>query len=318
MHLRTWVGLILCNLVWALNPVMGKWMLLDYAPPEAAWLRYFLALLGYGALIPLLKKRSGYRSHQFFFLPKDSRDGFLILGLAFMTFCYSPLTQMTGLASSHASENSIIIAMEPLITVALAWIFLGERFGIKMTLIFALALSGFAFLSDLLPWKGDRAFEGHIRGNVILLFSLLGEASYSVLSRKLMRKHEATEIFGAALTFGVVLLSFSVVFMQGLSALHPALLMSQLSFKSMFGLIWLGPIGTTISYLYWMIVLKNNRVAGLALTLFIQPVIGAFFGYAFLGERLEFRQGFGAVLILMAVIIFMISEIRSTRSGARI
>ncbi|MEK6580660.1 MAG: DMT family transporter [Bdellovibrionota bacterium] len=318
MPLKTWVGLILCNMVWALNPVMGKWVLLDFSPPQGAWLRYFLALLGYGALVPILRKSREFKGHKFYFNPKSGTERALIWTLAFMTFCYSPLTQMVGLASSHATENSLIIAMEPLMTVALAWIFLGERLGLKMVLIFSLALSGFGFLSDLLPWKGGLAFEGHIRGNVILLLSLLGEASYSVLSRKLMRKHEATEIFGSALLLGVVLLTFSVLFLQGTAIFHPAFFISTLTFKSLFGLIWLGPIGTTLSYLYWMVALKSNQIAGLALTLFIQPVLGAFFGRMFLGEKLELRQGFGAGLILAAVVIFIWAEIRSTKSGLKV
>ena len=78
--------------------------------------------------------------------------------------------------------------------------------------------------------------------------------------------------------------------------------LSALGWKSILALMWLGPLGTALSYLFWMLVMRRAPVASLALTLFVQPVFGSVWGYVFLGERLSQVQAAGAVLIIGAML----------------
>ena len=64
----------------------------------------------------------------------------------------------------------------------------------------------------------------------------------------------------------------------------------------------MGPIGTALAYFYWMTALTEAPVASLAITLFIQPVMGTIFGHLFLGDHLTWIQGLGGGLILLGVI----------------
>lgn len=303
MSLSILLGLILCNLVWSANPAMGKLLLQEFAPSQVAWIRYAGALLVYIVLfVPLARK---WVRGPAFLLPTRSsrltpRDLLWLLLLAFLTFCYSPLLQITGLAASRAVDNALIVAMEPLMTVFLAAIVLREQLRWDQSLAFAVSLIGFFLLSGMSWERLLTSWDGHLLGNFVILLSLLGEASYSVLGRKLLGRYQAHSIFGSALLFGVGFLTLALFLQSGLPSFDPRA--DHWNARTLLGALWLGPLGTTATYLYWMIALTRAPVASLALTLFIQPVMGAVWGVLFLDERLNALQAVGGSLILAAVV----------------
>lgn len=280
---------------------MGKLVLAEVSPEIGAWLRYMAAALSYFAGIAVFARlrRVRLRRRDFFCWPALRRDRILIVLLGFFAFCYSPLMQMTGLASSRAVESALIIAMEPLMTVFLARVVLGERLSSAQFLVFAVALFGFALLSGLGPSRVPEGWDPHALGNFLLLFSLAGEALYSILGRKLIDGNSPVAVFGTALAVGASLLTVATVLLKGI----PAAAELSLSPRALLALFWLGPLGTTASYCFWIMVLKEAPVASLALTLFIQPVFGALWGTLFLQERLAAYQWFGGGLILVAVVL---------------
>lgn len=307
MKARTLLGLIVCNLIWSANPAMAKIMLNRHSPAAVAWLRYFSAFAFFCALallFPLLVARlprlKGFSSP--FLKPRTGRDAVLIIILAFMTFCFSPVTQMTGLAASRATDNALIVAMEPLITVCLAWVFLRESLSRTTLFGIALAVAGFVLLSGVDGAVVRGFLDSQAIGNLVILASLFGEACYSVIARQLMMRYSAPSIFGSGLGLGVVFLTIalSVFSIAGGTVWTPGFL-AAIEPKELFALFWLGPVGTTLTYIFWMVALAEASVGTIALTLFIQPVFGALWGHWFLTENLTFQQGVGAVLILLAL-----------------
>jgi drug/metabolite transporter (DMT)-like permease len=98
-----------------------------------------------------------------------------------------------------------------------------------------------------------------------------------------------------AMMCGFSILSLVVYFAAGLPDL------SKLSGPGMLATLWLGPLGTTATYLYWMYALKEAPVATVALTLFVQPVVGSLLGTVLLGEKLTAIQALGGAIIVLAV-----------------
>lgn len=219
-----------------------------------------------------------------------------------MAFCASPLLQLNGLQASNATDNALIIAMEPLITVALVWVFLRQKVASSYILCFIASLIGFALLAGL-SWNGLQLERSHFIGNLLMLAALVGEGMYSVAAGKLVGNYSSRFIFGRAILAGVILLTFFVWLLSGENpvALVSAA-MNHLHWRSGVALFVLGPLGTTVTYLFWISALREASVASMALTLFIQPVFGSVWGYLFLGERLTGLQAIGGVLILLAVI----------------
>ena len=311
MSVRTFIGLILCNLAWSAHPAMSKILLEHLTPVHAAWLRYSSGLLTYFVLIALLKvflpKNAELRMkvRQPFFKPKTAIVWAQVIGLGFATFCFSPLFQLTGLSTTRSIDNALIIALEPLMTVFLAWVFLKESLNRVHFLSFALAVSGFAFLSELAT---HHSLSSSLIGNLMMLTALIGEAVYSVVGRKLIARHPPIAVFGTALLIGVLCLTI----FTGITAGFPDI--SKIGFSGLIATLWLGPLGTCATYLFWMTALVEAPVASLTITIFIQPLMGTVWGYTFLHERLNMTQAFGGVLILTAVLFDFVAQTRAKRA----
>jgi len=291
---------------------MGKWLLEEFTPTQCAWLRYSSALFSYVCVVSVIRRFQ--RPHvpwgSFFLIPSRPSDKALLLILGFLSFCFSPLSQMAGLSSSLASENSILVAIEPLMTAFLAWVFLKETIKLYHVLAFSFALVGFGFLTGISPQMLGSDLHPHVVGNLLILFSLLGEASFSILGRKLTFQHAPLAIFGSTLTVGVGLLALAICCFYDFKTLFDLFSLSHLSWKTAIAVFWLGPVGTAGAYFFFMYALSEVPVMNTVLLLFLQPLLGTLWGYAFLGERLTPLQNFGSGLILLAVVISNASQLK--------
>ncbi len=266
----------------------------EVSPSTAAWGRYASTFLAYFVVVLFMRTPLS----EAFARPNRTRDGVLLLALGFMAFCFSPLTHMLGLSGTQATDSSLIIAMEPLITILLARVFLRERLSRFQILVFATAFLGFLLLSGLTPQGLGAGWSPHFGANLLLLFSLCGEAAYSVIGKPLLERYAPARVFGTASLVGAACLTLAVLSVRGPGFLSEILGMSA---PAWLGLFWLGPLGTTATYLYWMFALRHAPVATLALTIFIQPLCGAIWGYLILGDRLTPVQTAGGLLLLGAV-----------------
>lgn len=301
LSLKTLIGLILCNFIWSFNPALSKILLGQFSPLQTAWLRYTSALLSLTCFLCFFFIfKFSLKNPAKVILPQLNafkKNWHLLLLMSFFVFCYSPLLQITGLSFSRATDNALIIAMEPLMTVGLAWMILRERLCFNQVLAFGLAMVGFFLLSDFFLNRSiaPQHWKTHFLGNLFILMSLFGEATYSIFSRKLFGHFSPLTLFGTILIISVGMLTLILISTDGIPTLQ------FVNLKSGLVIFYLGALGTTATYLYWMLALQEAPIARLALTLFIQPLCGALWGIIFLNEKLSALQLTGGVLILTAV-----------------
>lgn len=271
--------------------MLSKFVLADFNPTETAILRYGSAALAY--FIYSVSKKNSVPS---FATPKNKIDGLLLFLVGAAPFAITPILQLQGLSTNQSIDNAVIIAMEPLFTVILAWIFLREFINRFQLLAFGAALIGFLLVSKF-DWQAGSSFHDiQFLGFVLMLLSLWGEAIYSVTGKLLSQRYNPISLYGTAISVGI-----SLLLIYG--ALHHSLPnLSHFTPRSFVSILYLGPLGTTVSYILWMKLMKVTPVASIAITLFIQPVSGSIWGSVFLGERFSLQQIFGSALILLAVL----------------
>lgn len=295
MSWRVLLGLVACNAIWATNPAMGKIVMQEFSPMQTSWLRYGSALVTAILLLLLLRWQRPKEVSPLSAIPGNWP---WLAGIGVVTFCFSSYSQYKGLSLSTSTENALIVAMEPLFAVLLAWLFLREKLGLKQLGVFAVAIAGFLLLSKIKPGELGASLAVFNIGNLFLLLSMPSEAFYTIGSRKLAGRVTPLSVFGFSLPIGfLAFTSYLLLSGQGLPDF------SKLSVNSFLALLWLGPLGTTITYSFWTLALVEAPVAAVALTLFVQPILGATTGMIFLGERLDFWQGTGATLILAALLL---------------
>jgi drug/metabolite transporter (DMT)-like permease len=296
MPLFLWLQLVVCNVIWAMNPSLGKILISEVGATGAAWIRYIGAFVAYllASMIYLVFSKKGKDSSSSIFLGScNPKDFGLVFLISCTTFFFSPLTQMLGLSHSTALNNSLLVAIEPLFTVFFGWLFLREGLTRVQVGAFAAAFFGFMLLSRML--SEELSFRTSW-GDMALAVSTAGEAMYSVFAKKLLDKFRVSAVFGTALALGAAMLTAVVFFHQGVPPLH------QLSLRGWATAFWIGPVGTTATYFFWLRVLqKGASIGDMALTLFVQPVVGACLGYFVLKESMTALQAFGGILILLAV-----------------
>ncbi len=290
-------GLILCNLVWSTVPLVGKWGLEVYSPMEVGFFRYGSAFL----LIVCMAIRFAWK-HPKNILPRLRRifarrwwPWYLLVGST--TFFLSPLVQYWGLEKSTASANALIVATEPLITAFVGWLFLREKIKNVQWIGFLIAMSGFLLLSNLNPLDPVTSLSIFNAANFFFLLQMPCEAIYTVVSRRFGGNPDLSEkeLYAGSITVGVAGLALALFLSQPLPDL------SLMTPKVLFGALWMGALGNGVCYLYWSRVLQEVPIATVALTLFVQPILGTLWGELFLGEAFDFWQMTGAVFILAAL-----------------
>jgi drug/metabolite transporter (DMT)-like permease len=113
-------------------------------------------------------------------------------------------------------------------------------------------------------------------------------------------------VLGSALAIGATILTFIV----GIFDHFPSAAAAGLP---QFGAaLWLGPLGSTATYLIWALIARTATVPSMVLTLFIQPVLGAALGFWLLGERLTWVRFSGAAMILTGISFLLLRELRRT------
>lgn len=287
------------NTVWAGNPVMMKYVLMDFTPLQAAWLRILGAAAMAGAILAATVR-----------MPQPTAASFpwrrtVVLGA--VVFCITPLLITAGLDRSLAMHNAFIGGLEPVITILLAWLLLRERLSMVRWGVLGIAAVGFALMSGIAGHWTGLAAAAYLVGNVLLLLGMAGEAVYSLLGGRLVRQAGAAPLLFAALAVGGCMLAAYLAF-EGTWP-QPA----QFTGRSVLGLLWTGPLATGCGYYIWLAVLRRVPVNAAAFTLFLQPLLGAALGYALLGERLAWSDGMGAALILVALGLFAGEAVRGRR-----
>lgn len=312
MKLITLFLLIFTNLIWALNPMMGKWMLVDFQPLQVAWLRYFSAAVFFWIFLILCRFSCRFREWMGNFFPffKDFRSGSQVIAMGLITFCVGPLLAFTGLAQTQAIDNALVVALEPLVTVLLAFVILREPMKKIDAFGFGIALFGFALLSGIaFKSRSGVASQSSVFGNIIIAISLFGEGCFSVFSRILIQKFHAVAIFATSLAVGAIALTIVLLLTSEFPSIH------SFTFQSALATLWVGPLGTAICYFIWLWVLRQATVTSIAASVLIQPVVGALGGYFFLQENLSSLQALGGFLIILAVFVDpILSQSRFFRS----
>ncbi|NDD90606.1 hypothetical protein EBZ37_00755, partial [bacterium] len=114
MPFQVLVGLILCNVIWAANPIMSKTLLQVFQPSQVAWLRYSSATISFLLIVGALVSARTFRhkasdgpkissqAAQFFARPRSLGDLLLIFGVGFSAFCFAPFVGVTGLSKIGA------------------------------------------------------------------------------------------------------------------------------------------------------------------------------------------------------------------------
>ncbi len=266
--------------VWAGSYVAMKLAGAEMPVGAVVTLRYGLAALLFLPLI-LRKGRPRY----------SGRDWALIGLLGALNFGVAPTLQVSAAQSTQAMDMAILVALEPLLTMVFAAVFLGETLSSRTWAAGAMSLTGALVLSGV-GWSIEGQAGERLFGNGLFLTSMLLEISVTINGARLVRTHDPVVTMGLLKTAGF--LASGVAY----SGLWSGFDLSGVSLTAWASIAFLGVGASVFSYSVWFWLLKRAPVQKVALSLFLQPFMGTLAGVLIAGETVGPNTLLGGGLIL--------------------
>jgi len=139
------------------------------------------------------------------------------------------------------------------------------------------------------------ALVPHWRGDLLLVLSGLGYASYSLIGRDVLQRRDPLDVTARSIIWGgVAMVPPAVLEWQG--GARPALTAAGAG-----GTLYLAVVITALGYLAWNWALAQVEASRAAVFLTVQPIAGALLGVAFLREPVTVFTLTGGALIVLGL-----------------
>ena len=304
MHLRPWLALlalVLANLIWGGSYVAAKVALAELSPSSLAFLRFALAA---ALSLPLVwRVRGDVR------LEWRDAPAVALIGVAGVAVPY--LVSYVGMNWTTASDSALVVSAEPVFTVGLAVLFLGEPLGWRRVGALVLGVGGAYTIVSHGQGLASLLVSRQALGNSLVALSLLGEAGYTVLGKHVMRSYRPLVVTLYAVWIAAIILLPVSLITPALThgGLTPHLVPWRLA--TWLALLYLSGGCTLGAYLLWNLALSRVQANVAGVFLFLQPVIGALLGVITLHEDLAPTTVVGALAVFGGLLLVS----RSPASG---
>ena len=276
---------LICYCTWGLFPLY--WSMLNEQGMSAAQLmghRVFWASV-FALLLLFISRQQTVLWHA---LKNPKAVG--IFFLASIALATNWLIYIYGVAINQVIEASLGYFISPLVSIALARIFIGERINRAQTFAVVLACCGVLFLAVLggrIPW-------------IAIILSI----SWSFYS--LLRKKTSLSVIPGFTLETLLMLPFAVAYLFWLQTLGEFRFFD-LPTKTMLLIIGTG-ILTGYPLLFFAAAAKRIRLSTLGILLYINPTLQFLMGWLVLKEPFDGTRFIAYVLVWIAVIIFSCSS----------
>jgi drug/metabolite transporter (DMT)-like permease len=201
-----------------------------------------------------------------------------------------------GLNYTSVSHSSLIIGCAPILILVFSWALgleaLTRRKAIGMTFAFA----GAAVVA---VEQTTTVGAGNFRGDLLTLVAGIGLALYTVLGKRVIAEYRPMRLSLLTNIAAAVLVSPIAIWQAGMLA-HAGRL-GAISLEAWGGVIYLGVLGSAVSYILYFWALRYMTPARLGAVSYLQPIGAILLGLVLLGEPITRRVAVGGLLIIAGV-----------------
>jgi len=283
----TYAKLVAVPAIWGGTFIAGRILALAVPAAVGSLLRFVVAVV---ALLAAAWWLEGG-------LPRLTRRqlvGTVLLGFTGI-FAYN-LFFLGALARLPASRTSLIIALNPIVTIAAASLLLGERMSARRWLGVAVALGGVWIVVS----RGDvlGSVSGAVGLGELLMFGgVCSWAAYTLIGRRVLEGLTPLAATTWASLWGVALLAIAAlphVRYVGIGDLTLPVVLS---------VLYLGVLGTAVGFVWYYQAVQRLGAARTVIFNNLVPVFGATFGVLLLGEPLLPSMLLGGAIAVAGVML---------------
>jgi drug/metabolite transporter (DMT)-like permease len=266
----TYAKLVAVPAIWGGTFIAGRILALAVPPAVGALLRYAVAVV---ALLVAAQWLEGG-------LPRLTRRQLLGTALLGATgiLAYN-LFFLGALARLPASRTSLIIALNPVVTIAAASLLLGERMSARRWLGVAVALIGVWIVVSRGNVLGS-VFGAVGVGELLMFGGVCSWAAYTLLGRRVLEGLTPLAATTYASLWGAAMLA--AVAAPDLGKLQ----VSDLTMPVVLSVLYLGVLGTSVAFVWYYQAVQRLGAARTVIFNNLVPVFGATLGVLLLGEPL--------------------------------
>jgi drug/metabolite transporter (DMT)-like permease len=262
-----------------------------YGPGELALLRFGTASAVLAIYALATRMRLPERSE----LPLIGLTGMLGISVYHVALNFGEMTVQAGAAS-------LLISAAPIFTALLSVAFLRERLSGLGWGGILLALAGVS----LIALSGGKGLQ-FTPGALLILLSATVAAIYSILSKKILRRHAALEFTCYTIWAGTLPMLF---FLPGLIRQVPGAAPS-----ATLAVVYLGIFPAAAAYVLWNYALARMPLSLLASFLYLSPVLASLIAWVWLGEVPAMLTVLGGAIAIVGVILVQTMGQRPDRTA---
>lgn len=283
----TYAKLVAVPAIWGGTFIAGRILALAVPAAVGALLRYAVAVVA--LLVAAWWLEGG--------LPRLTRRqilGTVLLGITGI-LAYN-LFFLGALARLPASRTSLIIALNPIVTIAAASLLLGERMTAHRWLGVAVALVGVWIVVARGEVFGS-VFRAVDVGELLMFGGVCSWAAYTLIGRRVLEGLTPLAATTYASLWGSALLA--AVAGPDLLELRAA----QLTAPVVLSVLYLGVLGTSVAFVWYYQAVQRLGAARTVIFNNLVPVFGASFGVLLLGEPLLPSMLVGGAIAVTGVML---------------
>ncbi|MBS7806935.1 DMT family transporter [Variovorax sp. PCZ-1] len=286
--MSVYARLMVVPILWGGTFIAGRIVSAEVSPATASLVRFLFAAL---ALLISLHLSEGLRalrslnSKQLLGTAALGATGILAYNLCFFN----------ALALIPASRSSLFVALNPVLTVLVAVIFLDDRMSLSRWLGMGLALLGVWIVIT----RGDlsQLLQAVGRGELFMLGAISSWAAYTLIGRKLLQGMSPLLSTTCAVLWGCLMLAVLALFES------PKLSITLWSFKAWLSLAFLGVLGTAVAFVWYYEGIRRLGAARTVVFNNLVPIFGVLLAWLLLNEPLSWSLALGGAIAVSGVFL---------------
>ncbi|XMB86908.1 DMT family transporter [Mycoplasmatota bacterium WC44] len=285
-----YAAIIFTMVVWGLSYISIKIALEVFTPIGLVFFRYVFASVFF-ILFMKIKKES------FRFDLKDLPLFLLSSLIGVVLYFYA---ESTGIKYLSVSSASIILSLVPLAIMLSNFLIHNERLNkIKIFTIFASIVGIYLIVSS------DSGGVNSTKGYLFMILAVLSWTVFSETSSRLTKKYSELKV-AATQGYIALLLYLPLIFFQGIEY-------SLVEAHHWIHVIALGVLSSAISFLLYVVAMKNIGTTESGLFVNFIPIVTIVFGYFILGDILTIHQVIGAFIIVSSMTLMISYDIKEVK-----
>jgi drug/metabolite transporter (DMT)-like permease len=203
--------------------------------------------------------------------------------------------QSNGLLFTSATSMAWLVALTPVFTAVLAWLFLSESFGTVKIIGLMIAFVGAIAVVTKGAFNADTIHLPSTTGDLLALASSLNWAIFSIASKPMLKRLPPTLMMAYVMFLGWL---FVLPFFAASQAWNDLNLLTAPGWSAV---SFLGLLCSGVAYIFWYDALAQIDASQVASFIYLEPLVTVAVAAAVIGESFTLAGFLGGMTILLGV-----------------